>query len=118
MDGRALIYYVETGIYFLLALVALALEVWAFFDCLRHKANAFEAVSKRTKTFWLAVTGGAMAVGLLSLLDGGGGGLLGPLGLFGLVAVTAASVYLADVRPAVKDAGRGGSRNMGPYGPW
>ncbi|HET9347987.1 MAG TPA: DUF2516 family protein [Arthrobacter sp.] len=118
MDGRALIYYVETGIYFLLALVALALEVWAFFDCLRHKANAFEAVSKRTKTFWLAVTGGAMAVGLLSLLGGGGGGLLGPLGLFGLAAVTAASVYLADVRPAVKDAGRGGSRNTGPYGPW
>ena len=118
MDGRALIDYVETGIYLLLALVALALEVWAFFDCLRHKANAFEAVSKRTKTFWLAVTGVAMAVGLLSLLGGGGGGLLGPLGLFGLVAVTAASVYLADVRPAVKDAGRGGSRNMGPYGPW
>ncbi|MCB5291426.1 DUF2516 family protein [Arthrobacter sp. SO3] len=118
MDGRALIYYVETGVYFLLALVALALEVWAFFDCLRHKANVFEAVSKRTKTFWLAVTGGALAVGLLSLVAGGGGGLLGPLGLFGLAAVTAASVYLADVRPAVKDAGRGGNRNMGPYGPW
>lgn len=118
MDGRALIYYVETGIYFLLALVALALEIWAFFDCLRHKANAFEAVSKRTKTFWLAVTGGAMAVGLLSLLGGGGGGMLGPLGLFGLAAVTAASVYLADVRPAVSDAGRGGNRSAGPYGPW
>ena len=44
--------------------------------------------------------------------------LIGPLGLFGLAAVVAASVYLADVRPAVKDAGRGGSRNMGPYGPW
>ena len=40
--------------------------MWAFFDCLRHKANAFEAVSKRTKTFWLAVTGGAMAVGACS----------------------------------------------------
>ena len=73
---------------------------------------------KRTKTFWLALTGGALAVGLLSLLGGGSGGLLGPLGLFGLAAVVAASVYLADVRPAVKDAGRGGSRNMGPYGPW
>ena len=109
MYGRALIYYVETGIFFLLALVALALEVWAFFDCLRHKANAFEAVSKRTKTFWLAVTGGALAVGVLSLA-GGGSGLLGPLGLFGLAAVTAASVYLADVRPAVKDVGRGGNR--------
>lgn len=117
MDGRTLIYYVDNGVYFLLALVALVLEVWAFFDCIRHKAPVFEAVSKRTKTFWLALTGGAMAVGLLSIL-GGGGGLLGPLGLFGLAAVTAASVYLADVRPAVKDAGRGGNRNMGPYGPW
>ena len=74
MDGRMLIYYVENGIYLLLALVALALEVWAFFDCLRHKANAFEAVSKRTKTFWLALTGGALAVGLLSWCPAGGGG--------------------------------------------
>ena len=77
-----LIYYVETGIYLVLALVALALEVWAFFDCLRHKANAFEAVSKRTKTFWLALTGGAFAVGLLSLLSqlgGGGARLAGPV---------------------------------------
>jgi hypothetical protein len=117
VDGKLLIYYVETAVYFVLALVAFGLEVWAFFDCLRHKANAFEAVSKRTKTFWLALTGGALAIGALSLYGGGGGGF-GTLGLFGLAAVTAASVYLADVRPAVKDAGRGGSRNMGPYGPW
>jgi Protein of unknown function (DUF2516) len=113
-----MIFYVETAVYFILALVAVVLEAWAFFDCLRHRPNAFEAVSKRTKTFWLALTGGSFAVGALSVLGGGGGGLLGPLGLFGLAAVTAASVYLADVRPAVKDAGRGGSRNVGPYGPW
>jgi uncharacterized protein DUF2516 len=118
VDGRILIYYVETGIYLVLALVALALEVWAFFDCLRHKANAFEAVSKRTKTFWLALTGGALAVGVLSLVSQLGGGGIGTLGLFGLAAVTAASVYLADVRPAVKDAGRGGNRSTGPYGSW
>ncbi|ABK02117.1 hypothetical protein JOE40_003882 [Arthrobacter sp. PvP102] len=117
MDGKQLIIFVETWVYFILALVAFGLEAWAFFDCLRHKANAFEAVSKRTKTFWLALTGGAVAIGGLSLYGGGGGGF-GTLGLFGLAAVTAASVYLADVRPAVKDAGRGGSRNMGPYGPW
>ena len=118
MDGRILIAYVEAGVYLVLALVALGLEVWAFFDCLRHKANAFEAVSKRTKTFWLALTGGALVVGLLSLLSQLGGGGIGTLGLFALAAVTAASVYLADVRPAVKDAGRGGNRNRGPYGPW
>ncbi len=70
MDGKLLIGYVETAVYFVLALVALGLEVWAFFDCLRHKANAFEAVSKRTKTFWLALTGGALAIGALSLFAG------------------------------------------------
>jgi hypothetical protein len=117
VDGRLLIFYVESGIYLVLAIVAFVLEAWAFFDCLRHKANAFEAVSKRTKTFWLALTGGAFAVGLFSLLAQlGSGGGASSLGIFGLAAVTAASVYLADVRPAVKDAGRG--RNMGPYGPW
>jgi hypothetical protein len=118
VDGTVLINVVESTVYYILGLVAVVLEVWAFFDCVRHKANAFEAVGKRTKAFWLALTGGGMAVGALSVLAGGGGGLIGPLGLFGLAAVVAASVYLADIRPAVKDAGRGGSRNMGPYGPW
>jgi hypothetical protein len=118
VDGTVLIRIVEGAVYYILGLVALALEVWAFFDCVRHRANAFEAVGKRTKTFWLAVTGASMAIGALSVLGGGGGGLIGPFGLFGLAAVVAASIYLADVRPAVKDAGRGGSRNRDPYGPW
>jgi hypothetical protein len=108
---------VEQAVFFILALVALGLELWALLDCVRHKANAFEATGKRTKTFWLALTGGAALVGVISLFSSGGG-LFGTLGLFGLAAVVAASVYLADVRPAVKDAGRGGSRSTGPYGPW
>ncbi|WP_457965699.1 DUF2516 family protein [Arthrobacter sp. D1-29] len=116
MDGEMIIRPVEQAVFFILALVALGLELWALFDCVRHKAGAFEATGKRTKTFWLALTGGATAVGALSLL--GSGGIFGSLGLFGLAAVVAACVYLADVRPAVKDAGRGGSRNTGPYGPW
>ena len=102
--------------FFILALVALGLELWAVVDCARHRANAFEATGKRTKTFWMALTGGAALVGVISFF--GSGGFFGTLGLFGLAAVVAASVYLADVRPAVKDAGRGGSRNTGPYGPW
>jgi hypothetical protein len=126
-----MITYVERAVFFVLALVALGLELWALVDCARHRGNAFEATGKRTKTFWLALTGGAVAIGALSFYSeaqaigalssgggGGGGGLFGTLGLFGLAAVVAASVYLADVRPAVKDAGRGGSRNTGPYGPW
>jgi len=117
VDGQVMIFYVERAVFFVLALVALGLELWALVDCARHRANAFEATGKRTKSFWLALTGGATVVGLISLFASGGG-LFGTLGLFGLAAVVAASVYLADVRPAVKDAGRGGSRNTGPYGPW
>jgi hypothetical protein len=117
VDGQVMIFYVERAVFFVLALVALGLELWALLDCVRHKAGAFEATGKRTKTFWLTLTGGATLVGVMSLL-GSGGGLFGTIGLFGLAAVVAASVYLADVRPAVKDAGRGGSRNTGPYGPW
>jgi hypothetical protein len=98
--------------------VAAGIEAWAFTDCIRRNGHAFEAVGKRTKMFWTALTGGSLAVGILSLITYRGGSPFGMLGLFALAAVVAASVYLADVRPAVKDAGRGGSRNTGPYGPW
>ncbi|MGN8132068.1 DUF2516 family protein [Arthrobacter sp. RC1.1 241] len=122
MDGELLIQPVERAVFLILALVAFGLELWAVVDCVRHRSNAFEATGKRTKMFWLALTGGAVFIGGISLYstltNGGSGGFFSTLGLFGLAAVVAASVYLADVRPAVKDAGRGGSRNMGPYGPW
>lgn len=117
MDGELIIRPVEQAVFFILALVALGLELWAVADCVRRPANAFEATGKRTKAFWMALTGGAALIGVISFF-GSGGGFFGTLGLFGLAAVVAASVYLADVRPAVKDAGRGGSRNSGPYGPW
>jgi hypothetical protein len=111
---------VEQAVFFILALVALGLELWALLDCVRHKTGAFEATGKRTKTFWLALTGGATVVGVIYFISflSNGGRVSGTLELFGLAAVVAASVYLADVRPAVKDAGRGGSRSKGPYGPW
>lgn len=113
MDGKFLADVVQNTVFLVLSVVAFGLELWAFVDCLRHRPGAFEAASKRTKTFWLALTGIAALIGGLSLWSGGGG-----LGLFGIVAVTVAGVYLADVRPAVSESGRGGSRNIGPYGPW
>lgn len=111
-----MIFWVERAVFFVLAIVALGIEIWAFADCVRHKASTFEAMGKKTKGFWLALTGGATVIGLISF--SASGGLFGTLGLFGLAAVVAASVYLADVRPAVRDAGRGGNRNTGPYGGW
>ncbi|MHA7293005.1 DUF2516 family protein [Arthrobacter sp. HLT1-21] len=103
-------YEIRYFLYLALGLVALGIEVWALADCVRRPAANFEATMKRTKGFWTAMTGGAAAVGALTAL-------VTSTGLFGLlqiVAVVAACVYLADVKPAVSEV-RGGS---GPYGPW
>ena len=108
----ALVFAIQTYLYLALGVVALGIEVWALSDCVRRPGTAFEAAFKRTKGFWLALTGGAVVVGLLSVLGGGSG-----FNLFQLVAIIAACVYLADVKPAVSQtSGRGG--NQGPYGPW
>lgn len=93
-----------------LTLAALAIEVFAFVHALRTRPDAFVAAGKRTKQFWMAVTGVAILLGFVSL---------GGLGLLAILGVVAAGVYLADVRPAVETVqGRGNSSHQGPYGPW
>ncbi|HET7476936.1 MAG TPA: DUF2516 family protein [Dermatophilaceae bacterium] len=92
-----------------LGVAALGMEAFALVDAARHRPDAFVAAGKRTKGFWLAVTGVAAAVGLLSVAS--------PLNLFSLLGVVGAGVYLADVRPALR-AVSGGGRHQGPYGPW
>lgn len=93
----------------ILGVAALAMQVFALVDCLRQRPDAYVAASKRTKNFWLIVTGVAVAIGVISVAN--------PLNLFSLLAVVGAGVYLADVRPALKAVSGGGSHN-GPYGPW
>ena len=97
-----------------ITLVVAVLALLAVFDCLRCSAVQFERAWKRTKTFWLALTGGAAVVSVfsavfstLTLLAVGVPGT-GSLILM-LIAATIAGVYLADVRPAVS----GESKNPG-----
>jgi hypothetical protein len=95
-----------------LGVAALAMQAWAVVHAATTRPEAFVAAGKRTKGFWLAVTGVAALLGVVTLGDS--------LNLFGLLAFVAAGVYLTDVRPAVQAMrGRnGGGSNMGPYGPW
>jgi hypothetical protein len=71
-----------------------AMLAWAFVDCLLRKAAAFPAADKLTKPAWLAILA---LVGVLGSLVGP------PAGIISLVCITVASVYLADVRPAVRE---------------
>lgn len=79
----------------------LALRLWALVDCATRKVAAFPAVDKLTKPAWLAM----LVLGtLFSVLS------QDPLGIFSLISVVIAAVYLADVRPAVREISGGPSR--------
>ncbi|MGL5817316.1 MAG: DUF2516 family protein [Phycicoccus sp.] len=95
-----------------LSAAALLVEVYALVDCLRRRGDAFVAAGKRTKGFWTLVTGIAVLVGFAGLGQG--------FGFLAIVAIIAAGVYLADVKPALDQVtGRGGTGGrQGPYGPW
>ncbi len=71
-----------------------ALRAWALVDCVTRKAAAFPAADKLTKPYWLLILA---AGGLLGTF------LSGPLYPLSLISTVAASVYLADVRPAVRE---------------
>lgn len=104
-----IVLFTEFWLYKGLALLALGIELWALADCVRRNPASFEATFKRTKGFWLGMTGGAAAVGALTAWAGG----VGLFGLLQLAAIIAAAVYLADVKPAVSEV-----QGSGPYGPW
>ena len=77
----------------------LALAAWAFVDSLIRPAGAFVAAGKLTKPGWMAITGLATAIVYL----------FGLMSFLGLPAIIAATVYLVDVRPAVRGLRRGNS---------
>jgi hypothetical protein len=96
-----------------LSVAAFCVEVWAFVDAIRRPAPAFVAAGKQTKPIWLVILGVAAVIGLWSSTLGGPN----LISLFPIVAFVAAAIYLADVRPKVREF-KGGSSSSGPYGPW
>lgn len=68
-------------------------KLWAFIDALTRPAPAYEATGKQTKVFWCVLLCVALFVSY---------------SLFALAGLIAAIVYLVDVRPAVREVGRGG----------
>ena len=82
-----------------LGLGALALKIWALVDAITRPTEAFVAAGKLTKVAWIVILALAVVLGGTNVL-----------GLFGLLGLVAAIVYLVDVRPAV--------RGIRPGGPW
>lgn len=83
----------------LVSLVVAGLSVYALAEAARATGYAYQSAFKRTKGFWLAVTGAAALFSLLTLWQAWNGGNSSIF--MQLVAATAVGVFLADVRPAV-----------------
>jgi hypothetical protein len=98
----------QSVVFWLLALLALGLQGFAFSDALTQRKSAFPATGNQTKAVWVGGLAVALAIGIVSLPN-----FSGPLNLFNLLAVVAAGVYLTRVRPGIRSLGSGG-----PYGGW
>ena len=101
----------QNWVLLVLGVAALALEGYALVDALTHRTDAYVAAGKRTKVFWTVLLVVAVLIGFVTLFN-----ILGSF--IGLLPVVAAGVYLADVRPALRQVSGKGPRTQGPYGPW
>jgi|SRR5215471_3138445 len=95
-----------------LAVAAFLVEAWAFGDAITRPQQAYAAAGKLTKPIWLIILGVAFVIGLYTALYSGVTQILS------VAAFVAAAIYLADVRPKVREFRRGRSTSNGPYGPW
>lgn len=80
-----------------LTVASLALAVWAVIDAATRRSDAFPAIDRQSKKFWLIVLGLSAAVLLW----------FGVMSFLGLPAVVAAIVYIVDVRPKLTAITRG-----------
>jgi len=101
---------IQSTLVLVLGILALGCEVFAVVDVLRHRSEAFVAAGKRTKSFWTIVLAVALAIGVVFVLN--------VLNFIGIIAFVASAVYLADVRPALRQVSGHGRSKQGPYGPW
>ena len=74
-------------------LVVLCIKGFAFVTALTFPAEAYEASSKMTKVAWGLILG----LGVLAQLL-----INNPIGILNIVFLVAAFVFLADVRPALR----------------
>jgi len=80
------------------ALACLLVALVALIKCIPKKAQRFDMAFKRSKGFWLGMTGGAVALALLGAFGNTPFGLIFPV-----AAACMAMVYLTDVNPEVSD---------------
>ncbi len=92
--------YAQSTLLLVVVVVLLAIKGFAFINSLSYSAEAYQAAGKLTKQAWCAITGLGFAAQLI-LINAS------PFGIIHLVTTIASLVYLADVRPALREVTSG-----------
>ncbi len=90
------IYAFQGTTWLVVLVVLLAVKGFAFVNALTYSVQAYDAAGKLTKQAWCAITGLGFAAQLILISSS-------PLGIIHLVFTIAALVYIADVRPALRE---------------
>ena len=103
---------VQAFVLLLLGIGSLVLTGWAFVDVLRRPGTLFPHAGRLSKGAWLGILGAAFAISIVSFAS------FATLGILNVIGVIAAGIYLADLRPKLKQLGGGRGGSYGPYGPY
>jgi hypothetical protein len=79
----------------LLMIFSLVVQAVALIHCLTQRGDGFQAIGTLPKGAWAAIL--AVCIVLTLLLSSS------PIGIFSLIGIAAAMIYLLDVRPGLKD---------------
>ncbi|MEV6600640.1 DUF2516 family protein [Actinoplanes sp. NPDC051346] len=91
---------VEFLINFMIMILSLVVQAVAFIHCVTQRGDGFQAIGTLPKGAWLAILAVCIVLTLLS-------GASGSTGLFSLIGIAAALIYLLDVRPGLRDLSDG-----------
>jgi len=100
MAYSAPLFYDDVVVYLnlLVLIFSLIIQAVALIHCLTQRGDGFQAIGTLPKGAWAAI----LAVSIvLTLLVGSA------IGIFGLIGIAAALIYLLDVRPGLKDLSDG-----------
>jgi choline-glycine betaine transporter len=99
MVSMAPLFYADVRFYIdvLVVIGSMVVQAVAFIHCVTQRGDGFQAIGTLPKGAWLAILAVCMVLTLLG----------GATGIFGLIGVAAALIYLLDVRPGLRDLSDG-----------
>ncbi|RZU50496.1 uncharacterized protein DUF2516 [Krasilnikovia cinnamomea] len=100
MATSAPIFYLDVvrGMNLVILILSLIVQAVALVHCITQRGDGFPAIGTLPKGAWVAIL--AVSLVLTYLISG-------PIGIFGLIGIAAALIYLLDVRPGLRDLSDG-----------